>query len=79
MNTLPQETVQHQTSSSKATTKKQQESTTQTMTGNRSSKQRHETEIEKTNRQETGERLSQYIGGKTQVSGLRQSRRQSSG
>jgi len=49
----------------------------QTETESETSKQRHyETEIKTTNRQETRERLAQYVGGKTQVYGMRQSGRQ---
>ncbi|TNN53505.1 hypothetical protein EYF80_036278 [Liparis tanakae] len=48
-----------------------------TKTESETSKQRdNETEIKPTNRQETKERLAQYIGGETQVYGMRQSRRQ---
>jgi len=51
-----------------------------TKTKSETSKQRHyETEIKTTNRQETRERVAQYIGGKTQVYSMWQSGRQESG
>jgi len=73
--TLLQKKVKHKHSGLKATTETLG-ITMRPKTEIETSKQRHyETAIKTTNRQETSERLAQYIGGK-QVYGMRQSGRQ---